>query len=195
MVKRLRIKVRQKQRNRSTVIISTDPIPHDRRGMTELPKNAKVAPIEVDDPLEPGAKILAFRNIETDPLGWLKSHNVINAAQYEGGRKWQHYYEILEGGIRSFDYSKPKVDGGSIHEPLTDARNDAALFLKEARRLLGVDGDAITRDCLVGRMLPGEIAVARGKTSQRDRDYYSRRLIECLELLAVLGGFVMAIRA
>ncbi len=189
-MKKLRLKQKQRQRPR-LVISSTDPIPHDRRGMTELPKNAKVAPIEVDDPLEPGAKILAFRNIETDPLGWLKSHGVINCAQYEGGRKWQYHYEILEGGVRSFDYQRPKVDGGRVHEPLTDARNDAALFLKEASRLLGIEGDAIIRDCLVGRMLPSEIAAHRGKTTQRDRDFFNRRLKECLETLAVLGGFAM----
>jgi len=42
---------------------------HDRRSR-DLPLNAEVAPIEVDDPLalEPGERIVALRSIRNDPL-------------------------------------------------------------------------------------------------------------------------------
>lgn len=48
---------------------------HDRRSR-DLPRNAEVATIEVDNPLalEPGEKIVALRSIRNDPLGRLHSH-------------------------------------------------------------------------------------------------------------------------
>jgi hypothetical protein len=43
---------------------------HDRRSR-DLPRNAEVAAVEVDDPLglEPGDKIVTLRSIRYDPLG------------------------------------------------------------------------------------------------------------------------------
>jgi len=60
---------------------------HDRRSR-DLPLNAEVAAVEVDDPLalEPGEKIVALRSIRNDPLGRLHSHRQIDEAQYQGGR-------------------------------------------------------------------------------------------------------------
>jgi hypothetical protein len=60
---------------------------HDRRSQ-DLPYNAEVAAIEVDDPLalEPGDKIVALRSIRNDPLGRLHSHRQIDQAQFRGGR-------------------------------------------------------------------------------------------------------------
>jgi hypothetical protein len=42
---------------------------HDRRSR-DLPRNAEVAAVEVDDPLalEPGEKIVTLRSIRNDPL-------------------------------------------------------------------------------------------------------------------------------
>jgi len=58
---------------------------HDRRAH-ELPLNAEVVAVEVDDPmaLEPGDKIVALRSTRGDPLGWLHSHHQIDDAQYRG---------------------------------------------------------------------------------------------------------------
>jgi hypothetical protein len=60
---------------------------HDRRAQ-DLPLNAQVAAVEIDDPLalEPGEKIVALRSIRNDPLGRLHSHHQIDEAQYRGGR-------------------------------------------------------------------------------------------------------------
>src|SRR6202166_4804626 len=63
---------------------------HDRRAQ-DLPLNAQVAAVEIDDPLalEPGEKIVAMRSIRNDPLGRLHSHHQIDEAQYRGGRAFQ----------------------------------------------------------------------------------------------------------
>jgi len=60
---------------------------HDRRSQ-DLPRNAEVAAVEVDDPLalEPGEKIVTQRSIRNDPLGRLHSHRQLDEAQYQGGR-------------------------------------------------------------------------------------------------------------
>ena len=52
---------------------------HDRRSR-DLPRNAEVAEVEVDNPLalEPGEKIVALRSIRNDPLGRLHSHRQID---------------------------------------------------------------------------------------------------------------------
>jgi hypothetical protein len=46
---------------------------HDRKAR-DLPRNAEVAVVEVDDPLalEPGEKIAAVRSIRNDPLARLR---------------------------------------------------------------------------------------------------------------------------
>ena len=72
---------------------------HDRRSR-DLPRNAEVATVEVDDPLalEPGDKIVALRSIRNDPLGRLHSHRQIDEAQYQGGRAFQNDWEKAERG-------------------------------------------------------------------------------------------------
>ena len=64
---------------------------HDRRSQ-DLPPNAEVAAVEVDNPLalEPGEKIVALRSIRNDPLARLHSHRQIDEAQYQGGRAFQN---------------------------------------------------------------------------------------------------------
>jgi hypothetical protein len=59
---------------------------HDRRSR-DLPRNAEVAAVEVDDPLalEPGEKIVTLRSIRNDPLARLHSHRQIDEAQYRAG--------------------------------------------------------------------------------------------------------------
>ena len=67
---------------------------HDRRAQ-DLPLNAEVAEIEVDDPLalDPGEKIVTLRSIRNDPLGRLHSHHQIDEAQYQAGRAFQDDWE------------------------------------------------------------------------------------------------------
>jgi len=70
---------------------------HDRRSR-DLPRNAEVAAVEVDDPLalEPGEKIVTLRSLRNDPLGKLHSHRHIDEAQYRGGRAFQDDWEKAE---------------------------------------------------------------------------------------------------
>src|ERR1700685_2817137 len=77
---------------------------HDRRAQ-DLPRNAEVATVEIDNPLglEHGEKIVALRSIRNDPLARLHSHHQIDEAQYRGGRAFQDDWEKAERGPRAGD--------------------------------------------------------------------------------------------
>src|SRR5215217_3543571 len=119
---------------------------HDRRSH-DLPRNAEVAAIEVDDPLalEPGEKIVTLRSIRNDPLARLHTHRQIDEAQYQGGRAFQSDWEKAERGPQAVDPTREYVDGGQSREP---TQRKAVLRLNRAERELGADGSALVHDVL-----------------------------------------------
>lgn len=178
-------------RGRKRNVAVTLPTVHLRLA-TEVNAKATVAMAEVDDPLEPGAKIIVFKNLRDDPLGRYEARGHIDSAQASAGRAWQDDYEASEiGGARAVDTTKEPVDGGSFPEPITDKQIKALKRLADDRQALGMEGEAIVRDFLGRRMFAEQVAAVRGFTGQRNIDYFSKRLRECLETLAVVRGFAM----
>ena len=163
---------------------------HDRRSR-DLPRNAEVAAIEVDDPLalEPGEKIVTLRSIRNDPLARLHSHHQIDEAQYQGGRAFQGDWERAERGPQAVDPTRQYVDGVQRREAVTEAQRQAVLRLNRIERELGADGSALVHDILVSGMTIDQVGQRRGLHSQRWRDYFSRRFQECLDRLALIYGF------
>jgi hypothetical protein len=163
---------------------------HDRRSR-DLPRNAEVAPVEVDDPfgLEPGEKIVALRSIRNDPLARLHSHRQIDAVQYQAGRAFQDDWERAERGPQAIDPSRDYVDGAQAREPITEGQRQAVLRLNRAERDLGADGSALVHDVLVRGMTMEQVGQRRCLPTQRSKDYFSRRFRECLDRLALLYGF------
>lgn len=163
---------------------------HDRRSR-DLPLNADVAPIEVDDPLalEPGERIVALRSIRNDPLARLHSHRQIDEAQYRSGRAFQNDWERAERGPQAVDPTREYVDGVQTREPITEGQRRAVLRLNRAERELGADGSALVHDVLVKGMTMAQVGQRRGLRSARWNDYFSRRFRECLDRLALLYGF------
>jgi hypothetical protein len=166
---------------------------HDRRA-GDLPRNAEVVAVEVDDPLalEPGEKIVALRSIRQDPLGRLHAHHQIDDAQYRGGRAFQNDWERAERGPQAIDPGREHVDGAQGREPITEGQRQAVLRLNRAERELGADGSAIVHDVLVQGLTMEQVGEKRGLSSQRWTDYFSRRFRECLDRLAMLYGFATA---
>src|SRR3954467_3584087 len=123
---------------------------HDRRSR-DLPRNAEVATVEVDDPLalEPGDKIVTLRSIRNDPLGRLHSHRQIDEAQYRGGRAFQDDWEKAERGPQAIDPTREYVAGGRTREAITERQRKAVLRLNRAQRELGADGSALVHDVLI----------------------------------------------
>jgi hypothetical protein len=163
---------------------------HDRRSH-DLPRNAEVAEVEVDDPLalEPGEKIVVLRSIRNDPLGRLHSHRQIDEAQYLGGRAFQNDWEKAVRGPQAIDPAREYVDGAPTREPVTESQRQAVLRLNRAERELGADGSALVHDVLVQGMTMEQVGQRRGLRTQRWNDYFSRRFRECLDRLALMYGF------
>src|SRR5664279_427454 len=163
---------------------------HDRRS-TDLPRNAEVAAVEVDDPLalEPGEKIVTLRSLRCDPLGKLHSHRHIDEAQFQGGRAFQDDWEKAERGPQAVDPTREYVDGGRGREPITERQRKAVLRLNRAERELGADGSALVHEVLVLGMTMEQIGERRGVHGQRWIDYFARRFRECLDRLALMYGF------
>jgi hypothetical protein len=163
---------------------------HDRRSR-DLPRNAEVAAIEVDDPLalEPGEKIVTLRSIRNDPLARMHTHRQIDEAQYQGGRAFQHDWEKAERGPQAVDPTREYVDGGQKREPITEGQRKAVLRLNRAERELGADGSALVHEVLILGMTMEQIGQRRGLRGQRWIDYFARRFRECLDRLALIYGF------
>jgi hypothetical protein len=163
---------------------------HDRRSR-DLPRNAEVAAIAVDDPLalEPGEKIVTLRSIRNDPLARLHTHHQIDEAQYQGGRAFQNDWEKAERGPQAVDPGREYVDGGQRREPITEGQRKAVLRLNRAERELGADGSALVHEVLVLGLTMEQIGQRRGVRGQRWIDYFARRFKECLDRLALIYGF------
>jgi hypothetical protein len=163
---------------------------HDRRSR-DLPRNAEVAEVEVDNPLglEPGEKIVALRSIRNDPLGRLHSHHQIDEVQYQGGRAFQNDWEKAERGPQAVDPAREYVDGARTREPVTEAQRRAVLRLNRIERELGADGAALVHEVLVQGMTMEQVGQRRELRTQRWNDYFSRRFRECLDRLALIYGF------
>lgn len=163
---------------------------YDRRSR-EVPFNAEIAEVEIDNPLalDPGEKIVAIRSIRSDPLGRLHSHHQIDEAQYRGGRAFQNDWERAERGPQAMDPTREYVDGARAREPVTEAQRRAVLRLNRVERELGTDGAALVHDVLVLGLTMDQIGQRRAVRTQRWNDYFARRFRECLDRLALIYGF------
>ncbi|WBL76589.1 hypothetical protein I3J27_26645 [Bradyrhizobium xenonodulans] len=163
---------------------------HDRRSR-ELPFNAELAEVEVDNPLalDAGEKIVVVRSVRGDPLGRLHAHHQIDEAQYRGGRAFQNDWERAERGPQAVDPTREYVDGARSREPVTEVQRQAVLRLNRVERELGTDGAALVHDVLVLGLTMDEIGQRRAVRTQRWNDYFARRFRECLDRLALIYGF------
>jgi hypothetical protein len=168
---------------------------YDRRAQ-DLPLNAEVGAVEVDDPLalEPGEKIIALRSTRGDPLAKLHTHHQIDEAQYRGGRAFQNDWEKAERGPRAVDTTRERVDGEQAREPITEGQRRAVVRLNRVEHELGADGTALVHDVLILGMTMQQIGERRGLMTQRWKDYFARRFGECLDCLAQFYGFAAPAR-
>lgn len=160
---------------------------HDRRA-ANLVRNAMVEPVEVEDPYEAGAKIVAFRSFRDDPLARLKRGNHIDEAQYAAGLAWQEDFEAAQGAsaVRAMQYKDPVDGGGQIPDPITDRQREAVKRLAECDRALGQLGSQIIRLFLGTSMGASSIASHFGRAGKAELDYFGRRIRECLETLCAV---------
>lgn len=170
---------------------------HDRRA-TDLLRNARVSPIEVDDPFEVGAKILVMRSTRNDPIADMHARGHLSDCEYATARHWERAYEDSAiGGVPAMDPGKESVDGGKMAEVLTDRQIKAIKELKLAREELGNAGNWLIIQVLGTKKTIEDVAW-EWKQAKRDSagcKYIRRRFHECLSTLSVLFGYAMPTRA
>lgn len=170
---------------------------HDRMA-TDLLRNAKVAPVEVDDPYEEGGKIIVMRSTRDDPVADMHARGHLTDCEFATCRHWQNAYERSEiGGVRGIDPTLEAVDGGRVWEGLTDTQRKAILSVSNARNILGENGNYVITQVLGHKKTIEQLAF-EWKGAKRDTagcKYVRRRFHECLETLGILFGFVVTTRA
>jgi hypothetical protein len=161
---------------------------HDRRS-TDTLAAGQYAPVEVDDPFEPGAKIVVLRQLRSDPLARLHSRDQIDDAQFLAGREYQISWERVACGARAIDPSKEKVDGGLLYEPFSEARREASLKLADADRHLGQEITSILRDMLIRGLILEDVLIERGLIGAWQMRVYGKKFRDALNTLAKLWGY------
>lgn len=180
------------------------PKPFDRR-TTDIPFNAVLVPVEVDEPSplsgEAPDRIVLMRNLRTDPLAWMQSHGRLDDAQFLAGRRWQELYERCEmGAIQAFDTSKDPVDGGGsgAADLSTEGQRQAFRQLEMAAKTLvasvadrerGADRVRLVRDILGDLVMPTRAAAMRGLSGEYQVRKLSREFVRCLDVLALSFGW------
>lgn len=178
---------RRKTRN-STVVADFNSELHP----VDMPFNAQVAVDVVDNPNRIGpVKISVTRSIRNDPLAGMLSRSQIDRAQFNAGRRWQRYHEMIAVGvIIAMDPLKEPVDGrGPDRSSFSDAQLNAFQELRHARTALGRDGYQIVQDVLGDGLSIVDVAKKRFRWTEADIKYIGKRFRECLETLAVHWGY------
>jgi hypothetical protein len=161
----------------------------DRKSQ-DLLRNARVAAMEVDDPIS-GDKIVVLRSIRNDILGNMHAKKYIREDQYWAGREYQSFFEIAQGQQQACDPSQPYVDQSFRHRGVSVTLSEALASLNKANRALGQEGSALTLDVLIDGMSIAQSAEKRKLTSEAELKYIGRRFRECLDCLALVYGFAM----
>jgi len=169
--------------------------PADRRAATSH-RQASLVPVEVPDPYEPGAMIIAFKDEKADPLERLRQQHDIDQAQYQAGKAYERDLELAEvGNVRAIDPTKEAVDGGRLPELLSETKAKADKRLSEAGRIMGMFAESVVRGVLRSNVSPSELAIARNHTTRREQLQYGWVFRRALEELAVFYGYAMRVSA
>jgi len=164
----------------------------DRRA-TEMPANAMVCMVEVDDPFELGGRILGLASVRDDPLRAMWARGQIAEHQLAAARAWQRLWEQAEvGGIRAIDTSRIQVDGAAPSPELVTLRRRYAIRqLGRVRKRLGDAGNGLVVAVLARGWTLRLVAQACGLSARpgsRDLLYLGHRLRECLDTMALELG-------
>lgn len=161
----------------------------------ELPANAVVAMVEVDDPFEAGGRITVLRSVRDDPLAKLRARGSVDQAQFTAGRHWQKLFEAAEiGGVKAMDTTKEPVDGGRISDPLTERQRRAMAELGRISRAVGQDADALLRDVLGVGLFIEQCAQKRGIFGDRATRALSAKFKNTLDILSEYFGYSSRVR-
>lgn len=151
---------------------------------------------EVQDVYESTKKVKVATNAREHSLTYMHHLGRLTDEQLIAGNLFRRHYEAATvGGVTGLDYSRIRVDGGVVAEPLTERMQDAHRWLREASKIPGIGPVGFSLLQRVAGDGEGIASVARSwphsKASvQRMEGYISGRLTECLDMLVEYYGLV-----
>lgn len=161
---------------------------HDRQA-SDIPINAVIATVVVDDPYDrSGGRIKATVSLRDDILRHLHERKEIDDALLMAGRKYERLLEIMQvAPLRAMDTTKEPVDGGGWSgDVFTNAQTNAVRDMQEAERVLGRRGAALVRKILQDRMAFKEVSPS---LDRYEVAHTRRAFFDCLDELAVLWSY------
>ena len=143
------------------------------------------APVEIDDPLERGAKLVAFRRL-SDFISREHALKRIDDAQKAAA---DEFYRLrvttMSNGLSSPSFAREYVDHSGGADPITDRLILAYKRLARARQVLGVRAYGAVDQCVCEGLTPTDIQEKGGP----DRKITAAYIKDGLETLAVYWGF------
>lgn len=132
-------------------------------------------------------KIRAAVNVRESAVGTLAARKLIDEAQAEAAVRFRRHWEAIGGaGAQAMDYSRDKVDGGQIADPIDISQMRAAKHLAEAERTLGERNYELVRSvCGEGK------AMTEIYSEKRDRLTATDNLRASLDDLARIWGIAV----
>lgn len=161
-----------------------------------LSPNREIALVEVPDPYEAGRRRVVARNLLSHPSSWMYARGMLDDAQHAASLRIMQLYEQAEiGGSRGIDYSRVRVDGGQLADPLAEDVYGARRALVGVRRATGETGYVIVMAVMgegvtIERLARERPSLSRGLTGKRAEGYISGRLREALDDLVRHWGMV-----
>jgi hypothetical protein len=121
-------------------------------------------------------KVPAMVNVRESAIGTLASRKdnkgkpLIDASQVAAADRFRRFWEAMGGaGARAIDYSRDKVDGGQIADPIDISQMAAARRLAEAERTLGERNyELVRRVCGEGAAMTDMFTEKRARLTATD---------------------------
>jgi hypothetical protein len=157
---------------------------------------ALLSPADVDDPYEPGAKLRVIKNVREHAISQLHSTGVITDDQRIAAELFRAKYEMsVLGASKAIDYTKERVDGGRLAEPLSERVQEAFQWLNSVARYPGIGKQGFSVLVAVCGEGKGLIETAKSWSGchadgTRGHVYIKGRLIEALEELIKHSGMI-----
>lgn len=160
---------------------------HDRQA-SDIPINAVIATVVVDDPYDrSGGRIKATVSLRDDILRHLHERKEIDDALLMAGRKYERLLEIMQvAPLRAMDTTKEPVDGGGWSgDVFTNEQFNAVRDMGAAETKLGERNAKLVRKILHDRMKFKEVSPS---LDRYDIAHVRQTFFSCLEDLAELWG-------
>lgn len=152
---------------------------------TSLNPDTATYPVQVDDPYERGAKLVATRRM-SDFISREHAAGRIDTAQKAAADEF-YRLRVITAGVMGQEptWTKPVVDNSRKDFSITEAKQRAHYKLNKARQVIGVWAYGSIDQCVMGGLTPTQIEQRTGQSRVISAAYIK----DGLEMLAIWWGF------